>query len=523
MYKLVIVEDENDVRSRIVGMIEKSHSKFQMTSEYTTGIDAYDGILADNPDLILTDIKVPFINGIELVKKVREFLPFVKVIFITGFDEFEYAKEAANLGVIGFVSKPVTFNELDAVLRKAEEAMNDEYLTASNIKRLSAFYENNLPIIRENDLYRLSYMSGVTPAFESKLRGNGINLNYGFLMVCIFAFDAESEEGGEWYELAFSSIKKTVAEEIDGAYDYEIYHRYEKFCLILKSHTPPVISDLSRRFEHIVQRVGRYSGMPVSAGLSSVYENDKNFVAMHKEAMRSLSLRAMMGGNNVFFYKDITTASSRLSVDDNAIRELSYMMHFQSPQKCLVRIDEIWAYFRNVNVSPYYVTTNIANVLIKACDDLDGLYSLYGGDPSGLYINLHKIGDEDRAVNFLKELAQQIISLNENVITDNMDQNLRKIVYYMETHFCDPDISFETLASGVNFSISYIGTLLRKKLNTSFVKMLTSLRMEKAKLLLTDPSLKIVDVAEQLGYNDSYYFSHCFKKYVGVSPREYKK
>ena len=521
MYKLVLVEDENDVRSRIAGMIEKSDSGFEIVAEYTTGIDAYEGIMSDNPDLILTDIKMSFMDGIELAKLVRKSLPFAKIVFITGYSEFEYAKEAANLGVVGFINKPVCFDDLSNVLKRAEEMLNEEYLATSNIEKLSAFYEGNLPIIRENDLYRLSNMSVVAPAFESKLKSNGISLDYSYFMMCIFDFDTVDEGEDKRYELAFSSIKMSIEEEFEGLYDCEMFSRYEKFCLIIKSNTLPVTSELNIRFEHIVQRIARYSDMPVSVGLSGIYKNNKNFVAMTKEAMCALKLRSVMGGSKVFFFNDATTISSKLSIDDKMIRELGYMMHFHSLQKCLERIDEISAHFDNAQTSLYYVATSILNVLIKACDDLEGLYSLYDG-PDNLYARLFAIKDEGEAFGYLKKLTRVIANLNDGVIKDNMELNLRKIVYYMEAHFSDPDISLESLASNVNFSVSYISVLLKKKMNTSFVKMLTEMRMEKAKVLLADPTLKIIDVAEQLGYSDSYYFSHCFKKYVGLSPREFK-
>jgi two-component system response regulator YesN len=523
MYKLAVVEDENDIRSRIVDMIKNSGCNFYISSEYANGIDAYDGIVSDNPDLILTDIRIPGIGGIELAKMVRRSLPFVKIIFITGFSEFEYAKEAANLGVIGFISKPVGFDELMTLLEKAEQALDDEYLTASSINKLSDFYESNLPTIRDNDLYRLSKMSEVPVTFDRKLKSNGISLDYNFFMVGIFDFDTIREGEGEHYELAYSSIRKTIDEEFNGLFDFEMFNRYEKFCFILKSDTPPDISKLNRHLEHIVQRIGRYSGMTVSVGVSSVFEKNKNFATMYKEAMRALIMRSVMGGNNVFFFRDIATTHSQLSVDDKMIRELGYMMHFHPLQKCLERIDEIWSNLEDAKVPLLYVSTNILNVLIKACNDLDGLYSLYGGkDSDSLYSGLFQITNDKDALLYLKNLAQIIANLNDGAIIDNMEYTLRKIMFYMENHFCDPEISFESLAKNVNFSTNYIGVLLKKKLNTSFVKMLTSLRMEKAKTLLTDSSLKIADVSEQLGYKDSYYFSHCFKKYVGVSPREFK-
>ena len=521
MYKLVIVEDERDVRKRLASLIEKAGCNFEVVAEYETGIDAYDGIITDNPDLILTDIKVPYINGIDLMKKIREVFPLVRIIIITGYNEFDYAKEAANLGVIGFVSKPVTLENIRDTLKKAGASLDGEFLTESNLTRLSAFYQDNLPIIRENDLYRLSNMSDVTPAFELRLRGNDISLDYTYFATCVFDFDELPEGDPERYDIAFSSIRKSVGEEFDRLYDYDLFSRYEKLCLILKSKEEPDTQELERRIERIIQRAGRFSDMPVSAGISSVFKNSRNFSAMVKEATRALEHRSVMGGGKVFFFGNALSPAKKISIDDNMIKELSYMLHSQTTQECISRIDLIRKSLINSGDSQYYATTGILNILIRGCDDIEGLYARCGGADM-LYRKLFEIKTDDEIYDYLKLLVRLIRKLNDCVITDNLDRSLRLVTTYMETHFCDPEISFESLAKEVNFSVSYISALLKKKLGTSFIKMLTDLRMEKAKELLSNPALKIIDIAEQLGYKDSYYFSHCFKKHVGVPPREFR-
>ena len=520
MYKLVIVEDERDVRNRLAGLIERSGCNFEIMSEYETGIDAYEGIITDNPDLILTDIKVPYINGIDLSKMIRAVYPLVKIIIITGYSEFDYAKEAANLGVIGFVSKPVTLDNIRDLLKKAEASLDEEFLTGSNLVRLSSFYQDSLPIIRENDLYRLSKMSDVPPSFESRLRGNNISLDYPYFAMCIFDFDEIPEEDAERYDLVFSSIRKSAGEEFDGLCDYDMFSRYEKLCLILKYRSEPDTKELERRIERIIQRAGRFSDMPVSAGISSVFENSRNFSAMVKEALRALDYRSIMGGQRVFF-NDSQAPARKLIADDTMIKELGYLLHSKTTEDCIRRIDVIRESLESSGNSLYYAATGILNVLIRSCDDIEGL-SNRSGDPDLLYRRLYEIKTDDEIFDFLKELIRTIREVNEGVIADNLDHSLRLITAYMETHFCDPDISFESLAREVSFSASYISALLKKRLNTSFVRMLTDLRMEKAKELLADPALRIIDVAEQLGYNDSYYFSHCFKKQVGIPPKEFR-
>jgi len=521
MYKVVIVEDERDVRSRLVSLVEKADMGFEIISEYENGIDAYDGIIFDAPDIVLSDIKIPYINGIELARRLREVLPLVKIAIITGYNEFDYAKEAANLGVVGFISKPVTAQDIEATLKKAKAMLDEEYLTASSLNRFQDLYEISLPILRENDLYRLSNMSELTPVFENKLKFNGINLGFKYFITCLFDFDEPQEGNTEKFELAFSSARKYLGEELDGICEFELFSRYEKLCLIIKSDKKPRVEEINIILERVIMRVSRFSGMPLSVGMSSVYDNNRNFAAMVREAKRSLEYRRVLGGGKVFFYENAAPPVLKLSVDDASIKEIGYAMHFQSAGKGALMIDELRQTLEGSKESHHYVVTGILNVLIKACDNLDGLYLPYGG-ADGLYTRFFEIKTGDEVFDFLKELAREIEILNEDVIVSNVEQNLRKITSYMEAHFCDGDISFESVAKAVNFSTSYISALLKKNLNTSFVKLLTSMRMEKAKELLADPSLKIIDIAERLGYNDSYYFSHCFKKYMEVSPKEYR-
>ena len=521
MYKLVIVEDERDVKNRLVSLIQKAGCDFEIVSEYETGIDAYDGIISDNPDLIMTDIRIPYIDGIELSKMVRKVYPLVRIIIITGYNEFDYAKEAANLGVIGFISKPVTLENIRDLLQKAETSLNDEFLTGSNLSRLSDFYRDSLPIIRENDLNRLSRMPDVTPAFEQRLRGNGISLDYPYMAACIFDFDDLTEGDAERNDLVFSSIRKNVSEEFANLCDYDLFRRYEKQCLILKSRTKPDVKELERRLELIIHRAGRYSDMPLSAGVSSIFYNSKNFAAMIKEATRALEYRSVMGGQKVFLFAGAEHQQAYFIVDDNLIKELGYILHSQTSEDCLRRIDLIRDRLGGSRNSLYYAATGVLNVLIRNCDDLEGLYTRCGGSDM-IYRRLFEIKTGDEIYDYLKDMMLLIRELNDGVIVDNVDRSLRLVTSYMDSHFCDPDISFESLAKEVNFSVSYISALLKKRLNTSFIKMLTDLRMEKAKELLLNPALKIIDIAEQLGYNDSYYFSHCFKKHAGIPPKEFR-
>ena len=523
MYKLVIVEDEQDIRRRIAGMIQKSGSSFELAAEYENGIDAYDGILSENPDVILTDIRIPYINGIELAKKVREVYPLVKIVVITGFSEFDYAKEAANLGVVGFINKPVTQADVSAVLEKVEAQLDSEFVTKENLSRLKDFYESSLPMLRENDLHRLAGMSAVSPVFEKRISHNEISLNYSYFAFGVFDFDETLDGYTEKHDIVFALVRRALAEGFRGVYDIEVFSRNDYLCLLLKSNEPPDMARAAHLLEGIIQQVGRYSDMPLSVGLSAVHKDTRNFAAILREARHALGYRGVMGGRKVFVFGSDAPAAAKQVPDDGAVKELGYLLRFKPVNACLAALDEI----RQNMDSPggrdsfLYMMTSILNALLRACDNLEGLYGLYAGQ-SEIYRRLFALKSDEEIFAFFVALIKDIRALNDDIIVDTVERNLQKVLSYMEAHFCDDDISFESMARAVNFSVSYISALLKKNRNTSFVKLLTGLRMEKAKELLADPALKIIDVAEQVGYSDSYYFSHCFKKYTGLSPKEFR-
>ena len=135
-YKVAIVDDEQDVRERLESMILKSPTVFELMGVYENGIDAFDGVSGNQIDLLITDIKIPYIDGIELSRKLKQTDPFLKIIIITGYDEFDYAKQAIELEVVGFISKPISQSELDKTLKKAHDKISLAYNINSSLSEL---------------------------------------------------------------------------------------------------------------------------------------------------------------------------------------------------------------------------------------------------------------------------------------------------------------------------------------------------------------------------------------------------
>ena len=526
MYKVVVIDDEQDVRQHISSMVNKANVNFEVISEYENGIDAIDGIFADLPDLVITDIKIPYIDGIELARRIKNAQPLIKIIIITGFTEYDYAKQAANLGVIGFLNKPILIDELKQLLDKAQDGLTKDFLTESNLTILKELHEKNVNRIIETDLYRLSKMTEISPNFEKKLAFNGVNLDYEYFLMVTIDFDqyddqTESETG----DIIFSMIKKYIAEKQGQLCDsVEFFGRFEKLCVLLKSSSQFDINTIESYLNVLILRLEQYQKVCVSMGVSTVMHGKKNFKQIYDEAMRAIECRNVMGGKKVFLYSNMVNYSKdTFNIDDLPMKDLGYAIKFRSQKEAIALLTKIKQKYLEGGISNtsyyYYLITGILNSIARACEDKDNyVFSQY----NEIYKYLIELKNINEVFDCYVKLINEVRKRNQDNMLSGINNQMNKILEYIDSHYQDESLTLESLADNTCLSISYISTLFKKNKNTTFVKYLTNIRMEKAKQLLNNQNLKILEVAEMLGYSDPYYFSHCFKKQFGISPKEYR-
>lgn len=523
MLKVVIVEDEKDVRERIAYMLEHIDIDVLITHTYENGIDAYHGIINDPPDILITDIHIPYINGIELIRLVKDVDPFMRVVIITGYDEVDYTKQAIELDVIGYISKPTRIKELNRIMNKAANKISEEYKIYDQLNELNRFKKENLPFVRENALIRLLGMHHLPENIHQKLISLDIHLESPYLMVGVFDSDRDIDELNlEEFHMALLSLKENIAENCP--YDHELFVRNDQLIIFLFGEEPFNTTDLEKTFNFQLKRIQRFSKFELSLGFSEVAQPEFDFKTLYQQATKALEMRHVMGGNGIYYYENLSTSRKfNYTIDDTTLKHLIYLIKYKP-------IKDVWQYLedlRQLVVQPNYQAsynlhvTSILNTILNACDDISRLYQEYM-DCKEIYLKLSMLKTNDETFAFFKTIIHEIRSINDRIIGGTIDQNLKQILNYLEANYTDESINLSTVSEKVNLSPGYISSLLKKEFNMTFVKYLTMMRMEKAAELLSNPQLKIIDVGEQVGYSDPYYFSHCFKKYFNVSPKEYR-
>jgi two-component system response regulator YesN len=232
MYNVIIVDDEATVRERLLGFLNKKADEFKVIGTYENGYDAMMGGIPLEPDLIITDIKMPFITGLELIKQAKQELPLVQAIIVSGYDDFDFAKQAIDLGVVGYISKPVTFEEISDALNKAKVELDKKYSIDKNIKDLQEKNKSVLKMVQSDDLNKLVTLKSIPANFREKLQADGIGIDQPFVLFAIFDPDQDEDDlSFEESELVNYYLEQYIDEEFS-AFRYSVVLKFCKPFLV---------------------------------------------------------------------------------------------------------------------------------------------------------------------------------------------------------------------------------------------------------------------------------------------------
>lgn len=526
MYKVIIADDEAAVRERVASFLKRRNEEFELVGSFENGYDAMVSGLSLEPDLLITDIKMPFINGLELIKQARQELPMLQAIIISGFDNFDYAKQAIDLGVIGYISKPVTFGDISDSLDKAKVELDKKLVVDTDIKDLQKKEETVLKAVQENDLNKLVTLKTAPKNFSAKLKADGIAIDKRYATLASFDLDKDEESlSYEESELVNYYLDKYVDEEF-GGYTYFSFENSMAKNVIFVSDAPFDKEELQIKLSRIITHIKKTCGSSISAGVSETgdRENDISYRKLFRHAKWTLEYRTVIGTNIVLFYTDLENKSTVIGkVDENEFKNISYDILYGRDSSAKEAVGKMIDTISSIDYKDSYflIINNLLDSILKSCIAIDKLYSSY--IPHVAMVNrVYGSKQSDTTKGFFYGLVDRIIAINDAQRISGVDEAYQHIQHFLESNFCQSGLSMDAVAEELGYSVSYVSAILKRH-DTSFTKYLTQIRMEKAKALLADPNNKIASIASEIGYEDPYYFSHCFKKYYGVSPMEHRK
>jgi two-component system, response regulator YesN len=503
MYQLIIIDDEPVVRAGIKKLIPWENYNFELCAEGIDGRDGLKKVLDYLPDLVLVDVKMPGLSGIDLIREAKKEGFGGKFIILTGYSDFEFAKSAVSLGVRAYLLKPIDEDELlenvQEVLAELDAKKNlDDYYTLSELKA------------RQEVLYRLLQHSADKETLRREIKLYGMDFNYHSFCTAILSIKSAYLEND-------SSLNK------------------ERQDMILK--------DLAHVDKLIVEDklVLICKGRPYQELLSVLIKNNERVKRLHGEGF----FIAM--GHNVTNWEDLSFSyecakllleyeflysdSEAVSIDILNQIGLTSTGNFMERLCSLIEVGDIDAIhqtisdlknsYKNELMKEAEVKVLVIHNMVLLHNILEKRYENKKNEFPDFELFIEGIKYVETLEGLMEMVEDYCVKSSKCIGASTTDVVVKRMLAYMEKNY-DQDLKLESIAKIFNYNSAYLGKVFRKETGESFNNVLDHIRIENAKQLLLETELKVYQVSEQVGYSNIDYFYSKFKKYVGISPKEFK-
>jgi two-component system, response regulator YesN len=517
-YKVFFVEDEIVTREGIRDNVDWGANGFEFCGEATDGEMALPLLQTAKPDVLITDIKMPFMDGLQLCKIVRERMPRVKIIILSGHDEFEYAQKAIELGVTEYLLKPVTSQTMNHALQKIAVQLDQERKKQEDLNKLQEQVEENRASLRERLLLKLVVGAISSPEAIEKGELLGLDLIARCYLIVILKFElGDRSEQFDYDE--YQQVQHIVSGLVENNPDIFLLKKdWEEFVLVMKGSTPEYVEEeKDLLLDLIKQNVERTRYQPI-IGAGTPKKRIADIYQSFIEALVAIQNAANESGSRL----DTTDKTELLKIDKVAVE--NYLRRGGKDG-----FDQFFdAYIRPVGETAlrYLIKNYIFMDFIVATAKL---VKEWGGDIDLVVPELNSIETILMNIKTIEDLREQASKILISALTfrDSQTKNqhanlIRRAKDYIDDHYMEANLSLNDISTLVNLSPSHFSVVFGQETGQTFKDYLTEVRIQKAKELLRATALRSIDISYQVGYNDPHYFSYVFKKNTGFSPSEFR-
>ena len=525
MLKLIIVDDEYLIRQLIRNGIAWSEQGIEVVGEMESAEEAMNQMAVLQPDIVLTDICMPVTDGLFFAEKLKEEYPSIKIIAITGYDNFEYAKRGIHIGLDGYILKPINMDELVEAVGKLRAKIESERLRDSEIKGLSEFKKDTEEVVREYYLTKLLESDVQEEIVSNQFMEELSPEKSDFIWLGVLEYNVGDKKHG-----ISRNARKQREEWIR---DYCVKHmenmvwisdRFDRF-VILDPQEKINHQEFLRKLETGWRKVFE---SPLYYGSDIIRNQEKSIHMAYMNAVTRLNTALINSDNEyenpVFYRKDRKKYAKLLSMKE--LRRLQYCIESDSSAEMSQIIDEWFGSWSHVTAEDMeFLKMQLLNTFFY-------VYILSGTQYEDAFPPVYmRLYEKTKEAQNLSELRQGFIEgcdeLAAMLQNDAPAADTSKLIYsmkqYIKENLDDPDLSLVTLANTYYLNSSYLSRIFKKEVKSSFIEYLTDRRIAKAKQLLRYSNLKIYEVGERVGIYNANYFGILFKKKVGVTPVEYRK
>lgn len=534
--KVFLVEDEMVIRRGIKNSIDWEKEGYIFCGEASDGELAYPMIIKEKPDILITDIRMPFMDGLELCKLVKKELPNIKILILSGYDEFDYAKEAIRLGVTEYLLKPISSGKLLEALNGVSESIRREKEDKDLVRKYMEEMRENTE--HEKQKFFEQMIAGNLSMADALETGKKyeMNLSAGMYNLLLFRFTLgkENRKSGELLGEAEYAIEK-LTERLE--YVFEFQRGVEGWAFLLMADNEEQMSErvkeLSKDLEEIMKN---YSTIAYFGGIGQPVARLRELEESFREAERALAARFTMELNRIISVEDIRMAQNVDTLDDIEITSFGEIEKTRTKLEKFLNngaedeIDEFVDVY--INELPeenlksvlmrQYIIMDAYIVMMSFCEKIEGIEGEMQAQSEELKNSMKTIQTLEEIKNYIRMLLKKIIGVRDTISGRRYSDIIEIAKDQIRKTYMSDEISLNTIAAEVGMSPSYFSSIFSKEMGKTFVEYLTEIRMDRAKELLMCSSMKTSEIGYEVGYKDPHYFSYIFKKTQNCTPKEFR-
>lgn len=534
--KVFLVEDEMVIRRGIKNSIDWEKEGYIFCGEASDGELAYHMIIKEKPDILITDIRMPFMDGLELCKLVKKELPNIKILILSGYDEFDYAKEAIRLGVTEYLLKPISSGKLLEALNGVSESIRREKEDKDLVRKYMEEMRENTE--HEKQKFFEQMIAGNLSMADALETGKKyeMNLSAGMYNLLLFRFTLgeENRKSGELLGEAEYAIEK-LTERLE--YVFEFQRGVEGWAFLLMADNEEQMSErvkeLSKDLEEIMKN---YSTIAYFGGIGQPVARLRELEESFREAERALAARFTMELNRIISVEDIRMAQNVDTLDDIEITSFGEIEKTRTMLEKFLNngaedeIDEFVDVY--INELPeenlksvlmrQYIIMDAYIVMMSFCEKIEGIEGEMQAQSEELKNSMKTIQTLEEIKNYIRMLLKKIIGVRDTISGRRYSNIIEIAKDQIRKTYMSDEISLNTIAAEVGMSPSYFSSIFSKEMGKTFVEYLTEIRMDRAKELLMCSSMKTSEIGYEVGYKDPHYFSYIFKKTQNCTPKEFR-
>ncbi|SFL70690.1 response regulator [Pelosinus propionicus] len=533
MHRILIIDDDRIIRKGLAKTIPWEKYGFQLGGEAADGEQGLKLIDEWHPHIVISDIRMPFMDGLDMARIVKERYPMIKLILLTGYNDFTYAQQAIKIKAFDYLLKPVDKELLLEKVKNAAVEWDEEHTAQQKIREAK-------PFLRKALLTKI--IECQQKEEEEELLQNamslGIQLTGNTFIVFLIKVDEYYKEAMKMAE--YSELKKALKYCVFNICEELVYTRrkggvveLEQDELILLYSSDETLNEAeqnARNFaEEIQNTVKAYLKTTATIAIGGVHQGISCIRFSYQEARSLLRFRHVIGKDKVYSLADIgfsPTNDHNIQIEGKAYELVNHIKLGLLNDALGVINDLEYVMMQQKYISLYHVRLFSVQIIISlfsgAAEWAREWEKTQQANVTIIYNRINEMQTIKEIMDLIRTIVCELVEFMTNQRENHRYGIIGEAAKYIEEHYNKQGLSLQEVAKHVHINPVYLSALFKQEKRITFSEFLLHIRMKKAMELLRLNDMKTYEVAEEVGYSSPEYFSVCFKKYTGVPPLEFK-